>query len=163
MLRDSHFNGLLEFEMSEHALAGIAPNNSGRPLGVWILAICNSLFVLPYFLLGFYMMVYHSNQGYELEDAPYYLSFLLAVLLSIFGSWWGNKLARMGMVILLTVFQALLTLSGVRVIMEVGRGSRGVDLVPYWITVSAVLFAGSVLLALNCWYFLGSRSRNFYS
>ena len=133
-------------------------STSERPLGIWLFAVFNILFVTPWGLASIWSNFLQDEV--TPDNPPYILALSLASLLAIFGTWMGNRNSRTAMLILLTLVQLLLTLYGavsVRARLQVLED--GADVWPEFL----IVFVGAAWVAANYWYFLGRRTRAFYS
>jgi hypothetical protein len=139
-----------------------------RPLGIWVLTICDALYA--------FMMMAPSMQvlteKYEGVDWPLRARIIASVVvvicisicISSFGAWRGSTRARTALLALLTVFAFALVWESFAILMTFRRLGHGLNDMATWAWWDASIgIRGAIGLAVNFWYFLGSRPRNFYA
>ena len=127
--------------------------NRHRPIGVWVFLFLNILVVMPWAVPWLFP---NLQEGYH-PTSPYILALALSSILSTFGAWTGNRYSRITMLALLTLVQLLLMFAAVALIADVAPPSE------LLFTIAVIVTLGAVWLGANYWYFLGARTRAFYS
>ena len=136
-----------------------------RPTGVWVFLFLNILVVMPLALTSIYS---NFQDEYVADNPPYILAFAVASVVSTIGAWMGNRYSRAVMLALLTLVQLLLMFLAIAAVagqLSVPPANRPPPLSVwlYFSIIGLVVVLGAVWLAANYWYFLGDRTRAFYS
>lgn len=142
-----------------------APN---RPLGVWILVACAIALAAQqiYKHIG-----YFSNPPIigACEDeacfffARYTVGISVAIMATSLGAWWGSRLLRTAFLAFLAALTFLLlheSYVGIRFVMEEYPNLLTTPLAKVRLGLAPAIQLGWLLL--NCWYFLGPRTRALY-
>jgi hypothetical protein len=141
-----------------------AHTGTDRPLGVWLFAICN----IAWSVWGIV-----NNRNWDscspsvLEAAPYALAMWCGILISAAMAWYGSRVGRTALLVMLGFAAVMHVPEDYRTfiyLLEVAERHPSLWHSPFlWfdLTFGRLLWAGWCLV--NCWYFLGSRTRAFYA
>lgn len=138
-----------------------------RPIGIWALTICHTIYAALGILRWGHILVGPLPHGWSstaLEQAPFAVTLYVGLLASAWWAWTGSTRGR---VLLLSVLSIAIGLSITDDVLSfliiADERSRNPET---WSTVALwTLVIGLILLAwlaLNLWYFLGRRTRQFY-
>jgi hypothetical protein len=139
-----------------------------RPIGVWVLTICDALYA--FVMMAPSMQV--LTEKYEGVDwplrariiAPLVVALSISICISSFGAWRGSAWARTALLALLTVFAVALAWESLAILATFRRLGHGLNDITAWAWWDASIGVRAAIgLAVNYWYFLGPRPRNFYA
>ncbi len=135
-----------------------------RPLGVWLLTICNAGYAT--LLLADSVYIRFLEDAHYFASAPRWVELvLICVCLAAVGTWFGSRYARTVFLVGLVALACLMIVENALTI-QFALAQRHDDDKPWSLRTWWALSMGLrwlSWLALNCWYFLGPRTRDFFS
>jgi len=145
--------------------ASDAPKIRKRPRGVWILTICNAIFVLPIPLIEIWVVQHPGEIWNEASriTAPYFLLLSVAFYISTLGTWFGSRMARNAMVALLVIFAVAMIWESVALLLtwfSIASDFSRARMSNWW--GFSVGLRWSLWLAINVRYFFGKSAQDFY-
>jgi|WetSurMetagenome_2_1015567.scaffolds.fasta_scaffold682004_2 hypothetical protein len=127
-----------------------------RPLSVWVLTIANVLIAIVLIAASFK----GEDWGFPTAQVAFWGLLGIGISISAHMAWYGSRLGRNLLLILSTVYLAVLLYSGLRTIAWVNTWSGDAH-----VMARAVLWVGFaiLMLAANFTFLLGKRAREFFS
>jgi len=140
------------------------PLVSKRPTGVWILTLSDGLFagVIP--IVGIILVFLHEEMrqilGASAGSTLLSVLFGLAVCYAAYRAWTGDDRFRKGLLILITLHWGFIIFNNIQIaVSDVAAQLEPSQRMKLYTNMGRA----AIWLAINYWYFLGSRPRAFYA
>jgi hypothetical protein len=139
-----------------------------RPLGVWILCALQIAVAIKFIHDSSPGLMRPLPHGWDESSAaftPYFIGLYLCTIGAAIGAWLGIKAFRTALLILVAVpiyFFVRDDVAAIVFFLVQGQGNPRPSVPVRWILALAPV-PRVLWLGFNCWYFLGPRTRLFYS
>lgn len=136
-----------------------------RPLGIWIVGICNLLYATLASTEPLAVLL-HPGEVWSPASrviAPIFILVAAAICAATVGVWFGSGRARAALLLLLSLFTATYVWNSIAIVLDWAQLHNDLSVITaqaWWnvtVGIRAVLWFGA-----NWWYLFGSRTREFF-